>query len=170
MASILHSNSSVWLWITNFHLLRGDHLIIAKTWGLRPVALLTWIKRKWGQGQRVRGATEHLIQMVRGKVPCLGHDTATWFEGDGGKHSQKPIEGYEIVEKLSPAARYFELFSRGGMRPKWDLHGNEVGKNADAAPHGTPRRAPRPGKKEAKRLRPSVKLPSKRKRRARRRG
>ena len=54
--------------------MRADHLVIAKEWDMRPVALLTWIKRKFGQGQRVRGATEHLIQLVRGDVPCLGFD------------------------------------------------------------------------------------------------
>jgi len=33
--SILAPNASVWLWITNHHLLRGDHLVLAKAWGLR---------------------------------------------------------------------------------------------------------------------------------------
>ena len=54
---------------------------------------------------------------------------ATWFEGDGGEHSQKPSEVYALVEKLSPAPLYFEMFSRGGARDKWDQHGNEVGKH-----------------------------------------
>jgi ParB family chromosome partitioning protein len=147
--SILHADASVWLWITNFHLLRGDHLIIAKAWDLKPVALFTWIKGKFGQGQRARGATEHLIQMVRGSVLCLGSDTKTWFEGAGGEHSQKPIEAYELVEKLTPAPRYFEMFSRGPARDKWDLHGNEVGKHAappvkqdDAEKFSAPARSP----------------------------
>jgi N6-adenosine-specific RNA methylase IME4 len=128
--SILHDDASVWLWITNFHLMHGHQLMIAEAWGLKPVALLTWIKSRWGQGQRVRGATEHLIQMVRGTVACLGSDTKTWFEGKRGQHSQKPIESYAIVETLSAASRYFELFSRGQPREHWDLHGNEVGKLA----------------------------------------
>jgi N6-adenosine-specific RNA methylase IME4 len=128
--SILHDDASVFLWITNFHLLRGDHLGIARAWGLRPVALLTWIKRRWGQGQRARGASEHLIQMVRGNVLCLGSDVKTWFEGSVGAHSQKPQEVYAIIEKLAPAPRYFELFSRGAPREGWELHGNEVGKLA----------------------------------------
>lgn len=138
LPSILHADASAWLWITNFHLLRGDHLKIAKAWGLTPVALLTWIKRNWGQGQRVRGATEHIIQLVRGDVLCLGADQKTWFEGEGGAHSQKPEDIYAIVEKLSPAPRYFELFSRGAERDGWDLHGNEVGKHAGQRQTGAP--------------------------------
>lgn len=132
--SILCADASVWLWITNFHLMHGHHLVIAKAWGLTPVALLTWVKRKWGQGQRVRGATEHLVQLVRGDVLCLGGATRTWFEGEGGVHSQKPREVYALIEKLSPAPGYFEMFSRGTPRDLWDMHGNEVGKLAPAAP------------------------------------
>jgi len=126
--SILAPNCSVWLWITNFHLMHGHHLPIAEAWGLKPVALLTWIKPRWGQGQRVRGATEHLVQMIRGNVPCLGSSTKSWFDGAGGEHSQKPAKAYEIVEKLTPAPRYFELFARGSERDGWDMHGNEIGK------------------------------------------
>jgi N6-adenosine-specific RNA methylase IME4 len=39
-------------------------------------------------------------------------------------HSQKPDEFYEFVEKLCPAPRYAELFSRHS-RPNWDGHGDE---------------------------------------------
>ncbi len=145
--TILHADVSVWLWIPNFHLMHGHHLTIAKAWGLRPVTLLTWIKKGWGQGQRARGATEHVIQMIRGNVPCLGGDTRTWFEGRGDIHSQKPGEFYELVEKLTPAPRYFELFSRGAPRANWDLHGNEVGTIAASSPRSRarvfpPRKAP----------------------------
>jgi len=126
--SILAPNCSVWLWITNFHLIHGHHLPIAQAWGLKPVALLTWVKPRWGQGQRVRGATEHLVQMIRGNVPCLGGSTKSWFDGAGGEHSQKPAKAYEVVEKLTPAPRYFELFARGSERDGWDMHGNEIGK------------------------------------------
>ena len=57
--------------------------------------------------------------------------TARWFEAEEGRlHSQKPQEAYALVEKLSPAPRYFELFSRSGPRECWDMHGDEVGKLA----------------------------------------
>jgi N6-adenosine-specific RNA methylase IME4 len=56
--SILQADASVWMWIPNFHLMHGCHLRIAAAWGLRPVALFTWVKKRWGNGQRARGATE----------------------------------------------------------------------------------------------------------------
>ena len=59
--------------------------------------------------------------------------TARWFEAEEGRlHSQKPQEAYALVEKLSPAPRYFELFSRSGPRERWDMHGDEVGKTGQA--------------------------------------
>jgi N6-adenosine-specific RNA methylase IME4 len=102
--SILQADASVWMWIPNFHLMHACHLPIAKAWGLRPVALFTWVKKRWGNGQRARGATEHRIQLVRGNVPILGQDTPTWFEAEeGGLHSQKPQEAYALVEKQRSA-------------------------------------------------------------------
>ena len=42
----------------------------------------------------------------------------------------RSLRRYALVEKLSPAPRYFELFSRSGPRERWDMHGDEVGKLA----------------------------------------
>jgi ParB family chromosome partitioning protein len=136
--SILAADASVFMWITNSHLIQGHHLTIAKAWGLKPAALLTWVKRKWGQGRGARGATEHLIQMVRGNARGAFCANKTWFEGEEGAHSQKPQEAYEIVERLSPALRYFEITFLCGKsrrkrktREKWDFHVNEIGALAE---------------------------------------
>jgi N6-adenosine-specific RNA methylase IME4 len=39
-------------------------------------------------------------------------------------HSEKPDEFYALVERLCPAPRYCELFSRR-ERPNWDGHRDE---------------------------------------------
>ena len=39
-------------------------------------------------------------------------------------HSEKPDEFYALVERVCPAPRHCELFSRRG-RPNWDGHGDE---------------------------------------------
>ena len=41
-----------------------------------------------------------------------------------GKHSRKPVEFYEILEKMYPFAKKIELFSRLD-RDGWDAWGNE---------------------------------------------
>ena len=41
-------------------------------------------------------------------------------------------ESIALRDTLSPAPRYFELFSRSGPRERWDMHGDEVGKTGQA--------------------------------------
>ena len=72
--------------------------------------------------------------MIKGNVASLGSDVSTLIEGEGGEHSQKPVEAYALVEKLTPAPRYCELFCRAGPRENWDQHGDQIGKLATRPP------------------------------------
>ena len=45
-------------------------------------------------------------------------------------NSEKPDEFYALVEKLCPAPRYCELFSRRA-RDRWDGHGDEHPRGGD---------------------------------------
>jgi N6-adenosine-specific RNA methylase IME4 len=134
IAPILHAEgAAVWVWITNFHLVNGCHVPVLKALGLTGSTMLTWCKPEIGQGQRMRGATEHAILAVRGDVPALGSDQRTWFEAKGGDaHSAKPREFFEIVEKITPASRYAYLFAPGEVPANWDGHGDRIGKVAAA--------------------------------------
>lgn len=137
--SLLHEHASVWFWVTNFHLINGWAKVVLDAWQLKPVTMLTWLKNKIGQGERLRGQSEHVILAIRGKPPVIATGQGTWFEqlldpefggAFGGKvreHSRKPDEFYDIVEKVSPAPTYFELFARRELPPNWHGHGNQVG-------------------------------------------
>jgi N6-adenosine-specific RNA methylase IME4 len=46
------------------------------------------------------------------------------FEAPVGRHSEKPDESYELIERLAPGP-YVELFARR-KRPGWTCLGNEV--------------------------------------------
>jgi N6-adenosine-specific RNA methylase IME4 len=129
VASIVHPDGcALWFWITNFHLVRGCHIPILEAWGFNGSTMLSWIKPVIGHGQRLRGASEHCILAIRGDVPALGGSQKTWFEAAaGGEHSAKPAVFYSIVEDVTPAPRYAELFSRGARGPKWDCHGDQIG-------------------------------------------
>ena len=120
---------ALWLWITNFHLVRGCQLPLLTAWGFEASTLLTWCKPRIGQGQRLRGASEHAILAVRGSVPILGAAVRTWFESPPGndQHSAKPSRFYEIVEQVTPAARYASIFAGKDARPDWDMHGDRIG-------------------------------------------
>lgn len=128
VADLAHKEGcALWLWITNFHLARGCHIEILKAWGFQGSTILTWTKPDFGQGQRLRGATEHCILAISGKVPVLGAAQSTWFQAARREHSEKPADFYSIVEAVTPAPRYAELFSRRTMPENWDGHGDQVG-------------------------------------------
>ena len=50
------------------------------------------------------------------------------------KHSQKPAEQYERIERLYPGRRYVELFARE-KRPGWAACGNEVESDINITKH-----------------------------------
>ena len=126
--SISENNSHLYLWVTNNHLEAGMKVMAA--WGFRYVTMITWAKPSIGLGQYFRGTTEHCLFGVRGKVPYKMIDGKrqqgrTHFEAPRTKHSEKPMELYEMAEKVSYEPR-IELFARK-PREGWSIWGNEVG-------------------------------------------
>lgn len=41
-------------------------------------------------------------------------------------HSAKPVEAYEMIEKMYPQASKMELFARGKARQDWHVWGNQA--------------------------------------------
>ena len=131
--AIMHpDHCSVWFWTTNFHLINGYAKAVLDAWGLDPVTMLTWVKNKIGQGARLRGQTEHCILAIRGRPPVLATGQGTVIHADVREHSRKPDEFYAIVEAVSPAPVYAELFARRELPANWHGHGNQVGTFANA--------------------------------------
>jgi N6-adenosine-specific RNA methylase IME4 len=130
VASIAHEDCILWLWTTNFFMRHAYTVLDA--WGFTDKTILTWVKDRMGLGDWLRGQTEHCIMAVRGKppMPYITNQTTVLY-GPVRAHSQKPEEFYAFVEKLCPAPRYAELFSRQS-RDKWDGHGDEARKPAAA--------------------------------------
>jgi N6-adenosine-specific RNA methylase IME4 len=128
VASIAHDDCVVWLWVTNFHMRYAFQALDA--WGFKEKTILTWVKDKMGQGQRLRGKTEHCILATRGKPLLDLTNQTTAFDGRVRHHSQKPLEFYTMVETLCPASRYAEFFARGPGRACWDGHGDQAAESA----------------------------------------
>ena len=122
--SILHQEAIVWLWTTN-HYMRHAYTVL-DAWGLTEKTILTWVKDRFGCGDWLRGQTEHCIFAVRGRPTVTLTNETTVLHAPARGHSAKPPEFYDMVERLCPAPRYADLFSRYRHNKRWDCHGDEA--------------------------------------------
>lgn len=141
VAPLLAAEVTVYFWVTNFHLVRGYHAHLIGALGLadKGVTMLTWPKDKIGRGRSgFRDQTEHVVVLRRGKplVDGFGADPPSTLlpAWPRGENSQKPRGFYELVQRVTPAKRYAEIFSTGAHGlPDWDCHGDQAGKHAREA-------------------------------------
>jgi N6-adenosine-specific RNA methylase IME4 len=123
VASITSRDCILWLWTTNYDIRQAFKVL--DTWGFEHRIILTWVKNKMGTGEWLRGQTEHCLMATRGKPIVTLTNQTTVLHGGARGHSVKPVEFYDFVEKLCPAPRYADLFSRYRHNGKWDTHGDE---------------------------------------------
>lgn len=122
-----------------------EALDVARCWGFKVKSEIIWAKltktgKPWiGMGHYVRNSHETCLVATRGKFKVADRSVRDRFEAkvpvdDKGEyiHSAKPLEFYEIVEKLSGRGPYVELFSRG-FRPGWISFGDQLPQKAPAA-------------------------------------
>lgn len=104
---------------------------VAAAWGAEPIILLTWKKPGVGTG-RFQCNTEHVLVARKGNrignpfgqggrhAPATN---GTLFEWPRARHSEKPREFFDLVERLSPGPR-LEMYARG-PRDGWAVWGNQ---------------------------------------------
>jgi N6-adenosine-specific RNA methylase IME4 len=103
---------------------------VVRAWGFTPKSELVWVKKTvtgkpfFGMGRIVRGSHETAVVATRGKFKPKSRSIRTVFEAATGKHSKKPDEFYELVERLSDGP-YVELFARR-PRPGWSCFGDQL--------------------------------------------
>jgi N6-adenosine-specific RNA methylase IME4 len=125
-ATLAGDDCVLWLWVPSMLLANGTGARVVEAWGFSPRTILTWAKNKMGNGTWLRGQTEHAIMAVRGKPVVTLTNQTTLLHAPMRKHSQKPVEFYDLVESLCSAPRYADLFSRYRHNDKWDCHGDEA--------------------------------------------
>jgi N6-adenosine-specific RNA methylase IME4 len=122
-------NAHLYLWTTNNFLRKSFDVIDA--WGFRYVTTITWMKDRFGLGQYFRGLTEHCLFCVRGNLPYKTLENGkraqglTGFTAPRTAHSKKPIEMYQMIEKVSYWP-YLEVFARDKYNHNWDVWGNQI--------------------------------------------
>ena len=119
-------NSVLFLWVTNPFLKEG--IQVCERWGFEYKTNIVWVKETAGQGFYVKGQHELLFIAVRGNFrPDDSIYIRSVVEANRQTHSEKPMQFYEIIEKLYPNGKYLELFARS-KRPNWEGWGNELSK------------------------------------------
>lgn len=122
-------NAHLYLWTTNSFVVEAHE--IARAWGFRPITICTWGKVQpdgrpsMKTGNYFRGATEHVVFAVKGKLPFpTDRPTPTLWLWPRLAHSIKPDAFYDLVESLSPGP-YLEMFSRRA-RLGWETWGDQA--------------------------------------------
>lgn len=131
VAGVAAANAHLYLWTINKYV--DDAFDVARAWGFKYSTLLTWAKNPKGSG--LGGcygiSTEFVLFCRRGSLASKADIPSTWFnwkrpydERGKPKHSAKPPEFYDMVERVSPGP-YLEMFARS-PRNGWSVFGNEV--------------------------------------------
>jgi len=112
------SDAVLFLWVTAPLLYPNGHKVL-DAWGFRYVSNIVWDKQLIGMGHYARIRHEHLLIGVRGKSGTAAvHNLPSVIQERRGKHSVKPEQSYEYIEKMFPDLTKIELFARR-RRPGW---------------------------------------------------
>ena len=115
-------DAHLYLWCTNGTL--REAYDVMEAWGFQPRSVVTWFKMRLGLGVFFRNCTEQLLFGTRGKAPVLCKSQPNVITGPVLRHSEKPLEQYTIIRRMSPGP-YLELFARH-REPGFDIWGLEA--------------------------------------------
>ncbi len=118
-------NAALFLWVVNALLPQG--LEVMEAWGFEYKTNLVWRKPSIGLGHWARNRHELLLFGTRGNfgLPAEPDRPDSVIEARRGRHSQKPEQVYELIERMFPTASRLELFARK-QRLGWASWGNEI--------------------------------------------
>ncbi len=122
-------DSVLFLWVTVPKLKEG--LKVLEGWGFEYKTGMVWVKDRIGMGYYVRNQHELLLIGTKGNigVPLPENRSSSVIHAPRTKHSAKPDEIYNKIEKMYPGRKYLELFARK-RKEGWNTWGNEAGQVA----------------------------------------
>jgi len=123
--NITTDDAILFLWSTNSHL--PEALRVMAAWGFTYRTNMVWTKPSIGPGYYFRAQHEMLLVGKKGKmpVPKPGTQSSSVLCAPRMKHSAKPPEVADIIERLYPELPMLELFARE-RREGWAVWGAEV--------------------------------------------
>ena len=128
---IAEEGCHLWLWTTNSHLRQAFEVM--ESWGFKYLATITWVKPS-GCGNWFVSRTQHCLFGYKDKCKFNKerYKPTVFFANIPKRHSEKPIEFYDLIESISDEKR-LELFARS-KREGWDVWGNEVKSDVQLSP------------------------------------
>jgi N6-adenosine-specific RNA methylase IME4 len=109
---IAHDDAMLFLWVTNALLPDGMKVVVS--WGFEYCANMTWEKESIGNGYYVRNQHEILLIAKRGNMPApapANRPPSVIHAPRPGRHSEKPVVFYEIIERMYPGLPRIELYA-----------------------------------------------------------
>lgn len=131
VGALVADDSFLFLWAPNCMVLEGQAQDVARTWGFEPKQLIPWIKTsangkpRLGGGHYTRVVSEMLLLCRRGRATVVRKDVPGVIHAPRGRHSAKPDESYDLIEKLV-AGPFLELYARRRYNERWTVWGNQL--------------------------------------------
>lgn len=126
IADIAKPDCLLFLWVTSPHLENGINL--GQAWGFEyKTVAFVWDKMAHNPGQYTLSYCELCLIFKKGRIPTPRgtRNEKQLVRSPRTKHSSKPIEVREAIERMFPSQRKIELFARD--KPKsWDVWGLDV--------------------------------------------
>jgi N6-adenosine-specific RNA methylase IME4 len=124
VADIALDDCVLFMWATSPKL--AEAMEVLEAWEFNYRTLAVWDKKKIGLGYFFRQQHELLLVAIRGNPPRPppANRVPSLFAFPRGKHSEKPAEVYEIIERMYPKLPKIELFARA-RRAGWEARGNQ---------------------------------------------
>jgi N6-adenosine-specific RNA methylase IME4 len=123
--NIVFDDSILFLWATSPKL--EEAIQVINSWGFNYRTCAVWDKQKIGMGYYFRQQHELLLVATKGElpVPIPENRVSSVLSYSRGKHSEKPEEIYNIIDKMYPEYEKIELFARRNDKNGWEAWGNE---------------------------------------------
>ncbi|OGF21320.1 transcriptional regulator [Candidatus Falkowbacteria bacterium RIFOXYB2_FULL_38_15] len=131
---IAKNDCLLFMWTTNPHLTQA--LELGQAWGFeyRTVAFI-WDKMNHNPGQYTLSNCELCLVFKHGKIPRPrgARNVQQLIKAPRKKHSEKPIEVMQAIEKMFPSQERIELFARRKTKG-WSVWGLDVFKESNEDP------------------------------------
>ena len=126
VAEIATPDSVLFLWTTSPKL--AESMQVIEAWGYTYKTCMVWDKERMGMGYYARQQHELLLIATRGSLPVpepQNRPPSVLRVRRDNEHSAKPVEFYELIERMYPELPKIELFARQ-RRDGWVAWGNQA--------------------------------------------